>query len=93
MIENILIDNKNDLTSIKICDFGLSAQYEAGNYITAFTDACGTKIYGAPELLIKRKYSKVIQYINYLYGKLNSLCKRRSPGTEGRFTQPSLRKN
>ena len=57
-----MLDNKNDLTTIKICDFGLSAQYEAQNYINAFSDACGTKIYGAPELLIKRKYSKVIKY-------------------------------
>ena len=30
--ENILLNNRNDFNSVKICDFGLSIQYDMDNY-------------------------------------------------------------
>lgn len=57
--ENILIENKNDLTSLKIADFGLSAQYGRSNMSKIMTQQCGTIIFMAPEQLSNKIYSKV----------------------------------
>ena len=51
--ENIMMSKENDLTSIKIIDFGLSAQHF--NYLTN-NDYCGTLIYMAPEQIEKKLY-------------------------------------
>ena len=51
--ENIMISKENDLSSIKIIDFGLSAQHF--NYLTN-NDYCGTFIYMAPEQIEKKLY-------------------------------------
>ena len=51
--ENIMISKENDLESIKIIDFGLSAQHF--NYLTN-NDYCGTFIYMAPEQIEKKLY-------------------------------------
>ena len=51
--ENIMISKENDLKSIKIIDFGLSAQQF--NYL-ANNDYCGTFIYMAPEQIEKKLY-------------------------------------
>ena len=51
--ENIMISKKNDLTSIKIVDFGLSNQ-NFKNLINH--DYSGTYIYMAPELIEKKLY-------------------------------------
>ena len=51
--ENIMISRENDLESIKIIDFGLSAQHF--NYLTN-NDYCGTFIYMAPEQIEKKLY-------------------------------------
>ena len=51
--ENIMISKKNDLTSIKIIDFGLSNQ-NFKNLVNH--DYSGTYIYMAPELIEKKLY-------------------------------------
>ena len=49
--ENIMISKENDLTSIKIIDFGLSSQHL--NYISN-NEYCGTFLYMAPEQIEKK---------------------------------------
>jgi calcium-dependent protein kinase len=49
--ENILIKDHNDLSSIKLVDFGLSAQYFEQKEEYAF---CGTLIFMAPEQIGKK---------------------------------------
>ena len=51
--ENIMISKENDLSSIKIIDFGLSAQHF--NYLSN-NEYCGTFIYMAPEQIEKKLY-------------------------------------
>ena len=51
--ENIMISKENDLTSIKIIDFGLSAQHF---HFLLNNDYCGTFIYMAPEQIEKKLY-------------------------------------
>ena len=51
--ENIMFSRDNDLNSIKIVDFGLSAQ-NLNKSIN--NDFCGTYIYMAPELIEKKSY-------------------------------------
>ena len=51
--ENIMLSKENDLNSIKIIDFGLSAQ----NFDKLINNNyCGTYIYMAPELIEKKLY-------------------------------------
>ena len=52
--ENIMISKENDLSSIKIIDFGLSAQHF--NYLSK-NDYCGTFLYMAPEQIEKKLYT------------------------------------
>ena len=52
--ENIMISKENDLSSIKIIDFGLSAQHF--NYLSN-NDYCGTLLYMAPEQIEKKLYT------------------------------------
>ena len=51
--ENIMISKENDLSGIKIIDFGLSAQQF--NYLSN-NDYCGTLLYMAPEQIEKKLY-------------------------------------
>ena len=51
--DNIMFSEENNLSSIKIIDFGLSAQHF--NYLTN-NDYCGTFIYMAPEQIEKKLY-------------------------------------
>ena len=51
--ENIMFSEENNLSSIKIIDFGLSAQHF--NYLTN-NKYCGTFIYMAPEQIEKKLY-------------------------------------
>ena len=50
--DNILIADPNDLSSIKVADFGLSAKYEQEN-----DDQVGTLIFMSPELIKLKRYS------------------------------------
>lgn len=55
--ENIMFDDINDLNSLKLVDFGLSAQYfEALEEY----DFCGTLIYMAPEQIDQKIYTKSV---------------------------------
>ena len=55
--ENIMFDNYKDLTSLKLVDFGLSAQYFE---VLEEYEFCGTLIYMAPEQIDKKIYTKAI---------------------------------
>jgi len=48
---------KNDINSLKLIDFGLSAKYESTNILR---DKCGTGIYMAPEVFTNYQYTKVL---------------------------------
>jgi serine/threonine protein kinase len=54
-----LIGDINDFTSIKIADFGLSAKYEHTSF-TSLDQHCGTLIFMAPEVALKKEYSKSV---------------------------------
>jgi len=47
MVENILVADPDDLTTLKIVDFGLSAQLD-NNYPKNVKSQCGTLLYMAP---------------------------------------------
>ena len=55
--ENIMLNNFNDLTSLKLIDFGLSAQHFDS---LENSDYCGTLLYMAPEQIEKKLYSKTV---------------------------------
>ena len=55
--ENIMLNNFNDLTSLKLIDFGLSAQHFDS---LEHSDYCGTLLYMAPEQIEKKLYSKTV---------------------------------
>jgi len=48
--DNILISDPNDLSSLKVADFGLSAKYEYKDIINE-NDQVGTLIFMSPELI------------------------------------------
>ena len=52
-LENILINDYKDLSSIKIVDFGLGTKFDLSS------EDCGTLLYMAPEIANKSKYNKV----------------------------------
>ena len=56
--ENILFKKKNDLSSVVLCDFGLS--YKLKEYDKYITDICGTTIYMAPEIFSRRGYDFLV---------------------------------
>lgn len=57
--ENILLEDKSDFSTLKIADFGLSAQFGRSNMSKIMTQQCGTIIFMAPEQLSNKIYSKV----------------------------------
>ena len=56
--ENILFKNKDDLSSVIICDFGLA--YQLSEYENSISGSCGTTIYMAPEILLKKNYDALV---------------------------------
>eukprot|EP00742_Colponemidia_sp_Colp-10_P004573 GILJ01004880.1.p1 GENE.GILJ01004880.1~~GILJ01004880.1.p1 ORF type:complete len:545 (+),score=57.33 GILJ01004880.1:139-1773(+) len=58
--ENILLENLEDLSTVKIADFGLSGQFENTNYLQRIKGTAGTLIYMAPEALTHSYYSKSV---------------------------------
>jgi serine/threonine protein kinase len=50
---------KNVIESIKLIDFGLSAEFAPENAAPSLTRKCGTFIYLAPEVLLDKRYGKV----------------------------------
>ena len=57
--DNILIGDKNDLSTIKVADFGLSAKYDHVSF-TTLDEHCGTLIFMAPEVAFKKEYSRSV---------------------------------
>lgn len=51
--ENILLRDINDLSSLKLIDFGISTKYDDSNGWRSLTQRCGTVKYMAPEILLK----------------------------------------
>ncbi len=71
-LENILVQDWEDLTSIKIADFGLSTQFSIDGFVRSLRQKCGTMIYMAPELALEEKYGKVLKikrlhFIHHLF--------------------------
>lgn len=58
-IENILFEDCDDLSTVKIVDFGLSAKLEIHNP-TNIKAQCGTLLYMAPEMFNKPSYTKSV---------------------------------
>ena len=56
--ENILFKNKDDLSSVILCDFGLACQMS--EYENSTSGLCGTTIYMAPEILLKKNYDYLV---------------------------------
>ena len=56
--ENIFFKKKNDLSSVVLCDFGLS--YRLKEYDMYNTEVCGTTIYMAPEIFSRRGYDYLV---------------------------------
>ena len=56
--ENILFKNKDDLSSVILCDFGLA--YQLNEYENSISGSCGTTIYMAPEILLKKNYDALV---------------------------------
>jgi calcium/calmodulin-dependent protein kinase I len=46
-----MFSNKNDLTTLKIADFGLATHFESKQNLK-----CGTVLYMAPEIFDKKSY-------------------------------------
>ncbi|CAD8065716.1 unnamed protein product [Paramecium sonneborni] len=59
--DNILIKNSEDLSSIKIADFGLSYKYKPEiRYYQTVSEQCGTFIFMAPEQILNKSYNKAV---------------------------------
>ena len=56
--ENILFKNKDDLSSVILCDFGLA--YQMNEFENSTNGTFGTIIYMAPEVLLKKNYDYLI---------------------------------
>ena len=59
-IENIMLENEHDLSSIKLIDFGLSAKHEDSVYSSNLNDRWGTVLFMAPEILLSKDYNKSV---------------------------------
>ncbi|KAK2854000.1 hypothetical protein Q5P01_006661 [Channa striata] len=60
-LENILVKSSvddNGRINIKVTDFGLSVQTDGVGIVNIMTEACGTLIYMAPEVMSGRGYSQ-----------------------------------
>jgi serine/threonine protein kinase len=54
-----LVGDLSDLSTIKLADFGLSAKYDHVSF-TTLDQHCGTLIFMAPEVALKKEYSKSV---------------------------------
>lgn len=57
--DNILVSNYEDLSKIKMADFGLSTKLDF-YYPKTATSKCGTMLFMAPEILNNLSYSKSV---------------------------------
>lgn len=54
LLDNILVGDINDLSTVKVADFGLSAKYESFVFKSA-EQQVGTLVFMAPEQLVSKK--------------------------------------
>ena len=54
-----MVGDLSDLSTIKLADFGLSAKYDHVSF-TTLDQHCGTLIFMAPEVALKKEYSKSV---------------------------------
>lgn len=54
-----MVGDPNDFSTIKIGDFGLSAKYDHVSFRT-LDQHCGTLIFMAPEVALKKEYSRSV---------------------------------
>lgn len=60
-LDNLLVDNEEDLKSLKLADFGLSGKLDQGAQGShSLFSNCGTLVYMSPEILRNRPYSKPV---------------------------------
>lgn len=58
-VDNILLQSKEDLSSCKVVDFGLSAKYKLAD--GGLDQKCGTVVYMAPEIITRNyEYTKSV---------------------------------
>ena len=57
-------ETKNDFNTIKLADFGLSAKIGFYFSYKRLDKKCGTAAYMAPEVILKKEYSKVLRRFN-----------------------------
>lgn len=83
MLVNILLNSTSDYKTVKIVDFGLSAEF-SNQDTKILSNKCGTILYMAPEFSKEQTYSKVIKVRitdNFLksqsiFGLVESSCMR-----------------
>ena len=54
-----MVGDRDDLQTIKVADFGLSAKYDHDSF-TTLDQHCGTLIIMAPEVAFKKEYSRSV---------------------------------
>lgn len=59
-IENIMLKDEKDLSSLKLIDFGISTKYDHIHSWEALSSWCGTLHYMAPEILLHQEYHKSV---------------------------------
>jgi hypothetical protein len=60
IVENIMLEDANNLSSIKLIDFGLSVKYDETSFSNMLNDRWGTVIFMAPEILLHKDYNKSV---------------------------------
>jgi len=55
-----MLSDPNDLSTIKLIDFGLSVKYDDNLFGNMLNDRCGTIIFMAPEILLSKDYNKSV---------------------------------
>ncbi|CAI2373123.1 unnamed protein product [Moneuplotes crassus] len=58
--ENIMVADPDDLSTVKLIDFGLSAKYDDTSFYSQLNDRCGTLVFMAPEVLLAKEYTKSV---------------------------------
>lgn len=55
-----MVADPEDLSTIKLIDFGLSAKYDDTDFFGQLNARCGTVIFMAPEVLLSKEYTKSV---------------------------------
>ena len=55
-----MLKDPQDLSTIKLIDFGISTKYDDADPWNQLSQRCGTLMYMAPEVLLKQDYGKSV---------------------------------